>query len=149
MSKSLPKRSDPNQAATKQPNPRKALSEQAFAAVFGGFLCLALLKFGNPPIMEKWVTTPTNGWEFVLNCPWPIRWGYALLALTLVSGLPVWRWSRTRPPWFLWLPLVWLGWQFLSATQTLDGRLTEPTLWHFTACIVCFYLGFFALGSAQ
>ena len=50
-------RSDSNAAAAQ---PRQLLL-RVFAGLFGGFLGLVLLKFGNPPIMEKWVTTPTNG----------------------------------------------------------------------------------------
>ena len=58
-----------------------------FCALFGAFLGLSLLKFGNPPIMEKWVTAPTNIWEFVLGYPWPIDWAYLLLAgLAVVGG---------------------------------------------------------------
>src|SRR6266704_1726577 len=49
---------------------------RSFGAVFGAFLGLALLKFGNPPIMERFVTAPANVWEFVFNSPWPIAWAY-------------------------------------------------------------------------
>ena len=40
-----------------------------FTAAFGAFLGLALLKFGNPPIIERPVTTPTNANQFVLGYP--------------------------------------------------------------------------------
>jgi O-antigen ligase len=56
------------------------------------------------------------------------------------------RWEVNAPRWVAALPLVWLGWQFLAATQTVDAQLTRGTLKHFAACAGCFYLGFFSLG---
>ena len=37
------------------------LLPRIFAGLFGAFLGLCLLKFGNPPITEKWVTAPDEG----------------------------------------------------------------------------------------
>ena len=51
-----------------------------FAGLFGSFLGLALLKFGNPPITEKWVNAPASFWDLLLGYPWPIGWAYWLLA---------------------------------------------------------------------
>ena len=39
------------------------------------------------------------------------------------------------------LPLAWLGWQFLSATQTVDADLTRATLWQFSGCVASYFLG--------
>ncbi len=39
------------------------------------------------------------------------------------------------------MPLLWFGWQFLSATQTVDGILTATTLWQFAGCVACYFLG--------
>lgn len=51
-------------------------------------------------------------------------------------------------PWILLLlPVIWLGWECLSATHTVSSSLTTITLEHFTACVVLFYLGYFALGG--
>jgi O-antigen ligase len=116
-----------------------------FAALFGALLGLALLKFGNPPIMEKWVTVPTQFLEYVLFTPWPIAWAYPLLGLVTVAGLAVARWDLKKVDWLLALIPVWLAWQFVSATHTLSSELTEPTVKHFVACAVCFSLGFFSL----
>jgi hypothetical protein len=55
----------------------------------------------------------------------------------------------TAPFWLLSLPLIWLFWQCLAAFWTVNSDLTKPTLVHFFACIVCFYLGFFSLGYQQ
>src|SRR6185503_16088292 len=43
----------------------------------------------------------------------------------------------------------WLGWQFVSATQTIDATLTEATIKHFAACVMAFYVGLFALSRVE
>jgi O-antigen ligase len=125
------------------------VSKRWFEAFLGAFLGLTLLKFGNPPIMEKWVTTPSDIYQFLLGYPWPIGWAYALLAILAVWGLTVASPDSRCPRWLLAMPLLWFVWQLLSSTQTVDGRLTGPTLMHFGACVTCFYLGFFALGRVE
>lgn len=99
--------------------------------------------------MEKWVTTPTDIYQFLLGFPWPIPWAYVLLAFVALCGLFAARWIVRAPRWLLLMPFIWFAWQLLAASQTLDGRLTGPALTHFAACVVCFYLGFFALGSTE
>src|SRR5262245_25744220 len=115
--------------------------ERLFAASFGAFLGLALLKFGNPPVMEKYVDAPTNGWEFVLNTPWPISWAYLLLAVVAVLGFLVARWETPVPRWLIILPLIWVIWQALAFAHSVSPPLSRFTLEHFIACVVCFYLG--------
>jgi O-antigen ligase len=129
------------------------LSEAAlpriFAGLFGALLGLSLLKFGNPPIFEQYVTTPNNIYEFVFVSPWPIRWGYSLLTLVAVLGLLVARWNAGAPRWLLALPLVWLGWQVLATVRSVDAQASNPTLMHLAACVVCFYLGLFSLSRVR
>jgi len=192
------------------------LLPRVFAAIFGGFLGLSLLKFGNPPIMEKWVTSPGGFLELLLGTPWPIGWAHWLLCLVSAVGVLTARWSQAvipspsarrpaatgakreegdgaavrrttkgvasspstaveskeprqdglisprlpsergedelqpvAPRWLIVLPLIWLSWQLLAATRTLDGQLTTSTLKHFTACAACFYLGFFSLSRVK
>ena len=124
-----------------------------FATLFGGFLGLALLKFGNPPIMEKWVDSPANIYEFLLGSPWPITWAYRLLFLLTVVGLIFFaRTGFSRPAcplWVMLLPLIWLGFQVLAAAHSVDDQLSWPTLKHLTACAICFYLGLFALARVR
>ena len=147
----------------------QGLLPRLFAGLFGAFLGLLLVKFGNPPIFEKYVTVPANGYEFLFGSPWPIGWAYWLLGLVGVLGLFVTlgkrmgtRWNaslptthecacrqRAAPGWLVALPLAWFLWQCLAATQTLDAQLTHPTLKHFAAAVVCFYLGLFSLGRVQ
>ena len=129
--------------------PPAPLLERLFAASFGVFLGLALLKFGNPPIMEKYVAAPTNSWEFVLNTPWPISWAYLLLALITVLGLLVTRWDTRVPRWLIVLPLLWVGWQAMAGAHSVSPPLSRLTLQHFVACVLCFYLGLYSLSRVR
>jgi O-antigen ligase len=121
-----------------------------FAGLLGAFLGLSLLKFGNPVIMEKWVTPPRDLYEFFLGYPWPIGWAYGLLFVVALSGLFCFRRVREGVPrWLIVLPIAWLVWEFLSGTQSLDSRLSHETVKHFVACVACFYLGFFSLRQTK
>src|SRR6516164_5488589 len=115
------------------------------AGLFGAFLGLSLLKFGNPPIFEQMVTSPESFLELLLGSPWPILWGHwALIAVGLFM-VPTFRKPSGLPIWLMLLPGLWLGWQFLSGASTVDRDLTEPTLRHFCACVGCYFLGLFSL----
>src|SRR5438034_7754251 len=105
---------------------------RASAAMLGCFLGLALLKFGNPVILDHMIEPPTGFWEFLIQ-PWPLRWGYALLGGIAVFVTVQWlvrRRSEFRDPrastddnvngarrlfgrWLGWLPILWLSWQVL------------------------------------
>lgn len=119
--------------------------ERWFSGCFGAFLGLSLLKFGNPVIMERFVTVPTDIYEFVLGFPWPTVWAYCLMAGLIILGFNVGRLQNPAPRWLKVLPAVWLGWQALSAAQSVDGALSAPTVKHFAACTACFYLGLYVL----
>src|SRR5271157_5116917 len=125
--------------------PKTATHSRLFAVSFGAFLGVTLLKFGNPPILEKWVTAPSNVFEFLLGYPWPIAWAYGLLGVVAALGLMTAHWRIGVPRWLCAIPLVWLLWELLAATQTVAPGLSRPTVVHFVACMVCFYLGFFSL----
>lgn len=134
-----------------KPNPtgaRTLESQRLFPLLFGAFLGLALLKFCNPPVMDRFVIAPTNGYEWVIST-WPTRIGYWLLTGVVIGGLFSFRLQISTPRWLVALPAVWLAWQFLSATQSVDAELTGLTLKHFTACVVCFYLGLFCLNRER
>jgi O-antigen ligase len=128
---------------------RAGLLEPLFAGFFGALLGLALLKFGNLPIMEKWVTAPTNTYEFVLGSPWPIGWGYGLLGAVAIIGLMVAKWELRPCLWLIALPLAWFTWACISAIWTVDPDSTRATLAHLFACVVCFYLGLVCLARVQ
>jgi hypothetical protein len=120
-----------------------------FAIVFGFFLGLSLLKFGNPPIMEKYVEAPQGTLEFFLGFPWPISWAYALFTVIAIFGLIVARWKKTPGQWLLWVLLGWWLWLIVCTTRSLDDELSTATLKHFTACVVCFALGYFSLSRVE
>jgi O-Antigen ligase len=125
------------------------LWQKIFAGFFGGFLGLSLAKFGNPPIMEKWVTKPEGLIEFVFTYPWPIGWAYGLLFVVGIAGVAVWRWNCNGPKWLIAMPLLWFIWEFIAGTQSVDWSLSKVTLMHFAACVACFYLGLFSLSGVR
>jgi hypothetical protein len=96
---------------------------------------LALLKFGNAIIMEKYITWPRDGFEWLIR-PWPTTVGHVLLIMMALAGGCVARWHRPRPRWLAMLPLAWLAWQLIAAITTVDPVLTGLTLKH--SQLACF-----------
>jgi O-antigen ligase len=119
-----------------------------FAALFGTFLGVALLKFGNPPVMDSFVARPESMIEWLIF-PWPIGVGYPLLGIVTFVGLFAWRWRPDIPKWLLGLPAIWLAWQFIAATQSVSPPLSQVVLGHFVACVICFYLGLLGLNRTE
>jgi O-antigen ligase len=121
-----------------------------FAGLFGGLLALALLKLGNPVILDPLVGTPRT-LEELRHFAWPVRFGYAGLAAVAVAGLVFA--ARTpraaappRPPaWWLLAGGLWLAWQVPAALGSTTPDLTRLVLPHFLAAGVCLVLGAFAL----
>ncbi|MGA2659150.1 MAG: O-antigen ligase family protein [Verrucomicrobiota bacterium] len=132
-----------------KPAPPDGWLPRLFVTLFGAFLGLTLLKFGNPPNMESFVSAPTDVWEFFFVSPWPIPWAYCLLGLAALLGLMTARWKLNAPLWLVALPLAWLIWQFLAASYSLEPHASRAIVVHFAACVVCFYLGLFSLGTAR
>ena len=145
-----------------------SLLPRVFAALFGAFLGLGLLKFGNPPIMEKYTTNPEDIYQVIFASPWPIGWAYVLLGGLVFAGLfAVWgdgrRWFQVTcsgrgtvrgpgegaPLWIVGLAVTWLAWQILAASRSIDPALSSATVRHFSACVVCFLLGWFALSACD
>ncbi len=129
----------------------KITGTRLYALGFGLFLGLAIMKFGNPVILDQKITPPVSPSEFWTDA-WPTHWGnWIFLPLALVGavlafiGKPCW--PGTRRLWLL--PLLWFGWQLLSATQTVDGNLTATTLWQFAGCVACYFLGALVLGRER
>jgi len=119
-----------------------------YTAVFGLFLGLAIVKFGNPIILDQVIQSPASTSEF-LHDAWPLHWANWLLAAVSALGAILAvsnrrRWSGSR--WLWILPLVWFAWQLLSATQSSYKDLTGATLWQFAGCIACYFLGALVIG---
>ena len=122
--------------------------EVLFVAGFGLVLGISLLKFGNPIVLNDAVAAPQNRIEFIIQ-PWPVEWGYVLLAGLVGLGLRLGKFQTAAPTWIVALPVVWFGWQLLSGAQSIRPDLTRATLLHFGACLACFYLGMFALAKVE
>ncbi len=119
-----------------------------FAVLFGALLGLALVKFGNPVILSSLLDWPGGVWEWLFFA-WPLEIGYALLAAVTLVGLFCVRWRSLKLNWLAVMPLIWFGWQLVSATQSVAPRLTHPTLAHFATCVVCYYLGCLGLSRVR
>jgi O-antigen ligase len=119
-----------------------------FTVLFGAFLGLSLVKFGNPVVLDKFIEFPADGYDWIYN-PWPAVIGHCLAAVVVLVGIfTAHRQARTSC-WLILLPLAWLGWQFISAAHSVDRELSHATLIHFLTCVACFYLGFFSLALEQ
>jgi O-antigen ligase len=120
-----------------------------YALAFGLFLGLCIWKFGNPAILDHKIIAPNSPAEF-LNDAWPLHWAnWILLPLVLAGAVLVFQkkllWPQSK--WLWRLPLAWLGWQFVSATQTVDADLTAATLGQFSGCVACYFLGAFCFSQ--
>ncbi len=130
-------------------DPRLSTLNRYYALTFGFFLGLCIWKFGNPVILDQKISPPVSASDF-LNDAWPTHWAnWILLPLAALGALLVFQnkmsWRQTN--WLWLLPLAWLGWQFISATQTVDADLTAATLWQFSGCVACYFLGARVVGA--
>lgn len=128
------------------PTPVVAPRGSWWPGVAGLFLAVVLLKFGNPVILDH-VVAPPASWEEILVETWPALWGYGALVVVAVLGARHWRRPTGVPVWALGLPGVWLVWQAVAATATMDPGLTRMVLPQFVATVVCFAVGLSAGSS--
>jgi O-antigen ligase len=125
---------------------KKISATKFYTLAFGFFLGLCIWKFGNPVILDQKISAPTSLAEF-LSEPWPPHWAnWILPPLVIVGGLLIFKSRRPNfhlPTSIFCFSLGWLGWQFVSATRTVDANLTTATLWQFSGCVACYFLGAF------
>ena len=121
---------------------------KVFAGFTGAWLGLSLVKFGNPVILDQLVEPPRDFWEYVFS-PWPVAWGYWMLAALVIAGFAVGQFRLGAPRGLIVLPLIWFVWQVVATTQSVDPGLSRATLLHFAACVICLYLGLFVLSRVQ
>lgn len=122
---------------------KKLTASKIYALVFGFFLGLCLWKFGNPVILDHHIPAPKSFDRF-LHDPWPPHWaGLILLPFVIIGAILAGLKKKTPSAnqWLVWLPLAWLGWQFFSASKSVDAGLTTATLWQYSGCAACFFLG--------
>jgi hypothetical protein len=127
---------------------KKITAVEIYALMFGLFLGLAIWKFGNPVILDNKIITPSSPGEFWSEA-WPTHWaGWIFAPLAFVGATFAFtnrfRWPATR--WLWLLPLLWFGWQLVSAIRTVDADLTAATLWQFFGCVACYFIGALVLG---
>jgi hypothetical protein len=129
----------------------KSSGEFYYALAFGLFLGLCVWKFGNPVILDTKVAAPVTLADF-WNDSWPPHWvNWIFLPFAIVGAILIFQkkisWPQTK--WLWLLPLSWLGWQFISASKTVDADLTAATLWQFSGCVACYFLGVFLFNEKR
>ena len=107
-----------------EPAEREDFWQVGFAAAFGLFLGLALLKLGHPVVLNEAVERPQSQFEVIFQS-WPVEWGYALLVPVALLGAKVARLRLPEPRWVMVMPLAWFGWQLISATDRKSTRLNS------------------------
>jgi hypothetical protein len=130
---------------------KKFSALEFFALAFGIFLGVAILKFGNPVILDAKITSPVSLSDF-FNDAWPTHWANWILLPLALAGTAFAFTQKLRWPanqWLLRLPLLWFGWQLFSATRTVDANLTATTLWQFFGCVACYFIGAFLFGRGR
>ena len=141
---------------------RKSGGKEFYALAFGLFLGLAILKFGNPVILDSKISPPVSLSDF-LHDAWPTHWAnWIFLPLAIAGGLLVFKKlhfgrsdkskignRKSEMKWLWILPLAWLGWQFASAGQTVDADLAATTLRQFSGCVAGYFLGAFLFGNER
>lgn len=112
----------------------------------GLILGLALVKFGNPVVLDYMVVRPTNPAEFITTS-WPLAWGYALAIGALVLCRIIWRPPLVAPPPLCAVAIGWFGWQLITAQNSVTPDISRIVLVHFGFCML-FLFGGFAMGKS-
>jgi len=124
------------------------LLPRLFPALSGLWLGLALVKFGNPVLLADKIDAPRTYLQFLID-PWPIGWGYGILAVIAALGLSLWRWPQVAARWILVLPALWLLIQLLASIHSVDSALSSRTLVHFASITIAFYAGLCAFSNVH
>src|SRR4051812_33264603 len=100
-------------------DPRPLTFDVSFACLFGLFLGLCIWKFGNPVILDQKISTPVSPSEW-LNDAWPTHWANGIFLLLAAIGAVFMSKKKVSwpTPWLWLLPLMWFGWQIISAVAT-------------------------------
>lgn len=110
-----------------------------------------MIKLGNPVILEAEIIPPHSLFE-VWQSMWPPSWGFWILLPLIVAAaaLILFRKPSWPGPIALWiLPILWIGWQGVSALHSVDATLTIAALCQLSGCVACYFVGIFLLGPQQ
>jgi O-antigen ligase len=118
--------------------------EEIYAGLVGLFIALALIKWGNPVIMDAQIATPLSYWELAL-APWPVSWAYRLALVVLLGSLFFAKNVTGVSRLWLALPLVWFGLQILSAFFAVDSNPCWMVIPHFGVAVAMFFIGVYCL----
>jgi hypothetical protein len=123
--------------------------DKVAALLFGIWLVVVPVKFGNPVIFGHLLDAPGGVSELVLGA-WPVSWSLGALGILASATALLWTpgWRRV-PAWVSAALLAWLGWTLLSATRTVDARLSQATLIQFTGCVLSFGAGLYGLSHVR
>ena len=113
---------------------RNLSATKLYALAFGFFLGLCIWKFGDPVILDQKIAPPNSRRRIFSTTPGR-RIGPTGFCCRWPSSARFWLFKKkflAATKWHWLLPLGWLGWQFISATQTVDADLTR-----FHALAVC------------
>lgn len=154
-----------DEARTSSPPPLQFWD--GYVLAFGLCLGLCILKFGDPVILDQKIDAPSS-WSEYWSDSWPTHWAnwifFFLVAIGVAgflftagrgSGTSRSRQQGGRPSLMglskslIFLPLLWMGWQFVSATQTVDADLTATTLWQYGGCIAAYFVGALLLDTPK
>ena len=117
--------------------------EEIYTGLVGLFIALALIKWGNPVIMDAQIATPSSYWELAL-APWPVSWAYRLALVVLLGSLFFAKNVTGVPKLWLALPLVWFGLQIISAFFAVDSTLCWIVIPHFGVAVSMFFIGVYS-----
>jgi O-antigen ligase len=120
------------------------LPSLVFAVLAGLFFYVAIIKLGNAVILDS-VVSPPVGLGEILSESWPAKWGFYLAIPVIVIGMWATPWKQIKFHALFLLPVLWLGWEFIAATQSISPPLTRQTMAHFTVCVALFYAAYFGL----
>ncbi len=134
-----------SEAGGSEADPRDRL-RLLWSGLLGVFFAACIVKYANPVILDD-PAAPSPILIPMTPAEAPTNTRYLGLGAIALLGFTLSRRPRGVPRWVMLLPLVWLGWQFVAAVQTVDTGLTTATLKHFIGCVACFFLGLLVLGG--